>query len=181
MKPKKNNNSKNGNFVRRNEQIRVNKVLLVKDGQNLGVYPTSEALRMARDANLDLVEVAPQAKPPVCQIMDHGKYLYNQQKKTKNNRQASQKEKIISFRYVIDDNDLQTKANQIRKFLEKGYKVKIVVKFKSREKAHKDQGFTAIKRCIELLDDIAAIEKPMGMEGSNVTCRIEKKSPSTKS
>lgn len=174
---KRNHNQKqNKSFVRKNEQIRVPKILLIKDGQNLGEYPPFEALKMARAEGLDLVEVAPKAKPPVCQIMDYGKFLYDQQKKKKAQRNSSQKEKEISFRYVIDDHDLETKANQARKFLEKGYRVKLIVKFKAREKAHKDQGFVVIKKCLELLEDVSKIDKPVGMEGANVTCRLEAKS-----
>jgi len=172
---KKKNQQPNKKFVRRNEQIRSPKILLIKDGQNLGQYPTSEALKIARAAGLDLVEVAPQSRPPVCQIMDYGKYLYEQQKKKKTQRNSAQKEKEISFRYVISDHDLETKANQARKFIEKGYRVKLIVKFKAREKAHKDQGFVVIKKCVELLDDIAKLDKPVGMEGANVTCRLEAK------
>ena len=180
MKPKKQNKNRNKNFIRRNEQIKINKVLLIKDGENLGVYPTFEALRIAKEEGLDLVEVAPNAKPPVCQVMDYGKFLYDQQKKNKKQK-TTHKEKIVTFRYVIDDNDLQTKANKVRQFLEKGYKVKLVVKFRAREKAHKNEGFVTIKKCLGLLEDIATIEKPVAMEGSNVTCRLEKKSHSTKS
>jgi len=165
----------NKKFVRRNEQIRIPKILLVKDGQNLGQYPTSEALKMAKAEGLDLVEVAPQSRPPVCQIMDYGKYLYEKQKKKKTQKNSAQKEKEISFRYVISDHDLETKANQARKFIEKGYRVKLIVKFKAREKAHKDQGFVVIKKCVELLDDVAKLDKPVGMEGANVTCRLEAK------
>ncbi len=166
----------NRNFVRKNEQIRVAKILLIKGDQNLGEYSPYDALKLAREEGLDLVEVAPNARPPVCQIMDYGKFLYDQQKKKKAQKNSTQKEKEISFRYVIDDHDLETKANQARKFLEKGHRVKLIVKFKAREKAHKDQGFVAIKKCIELLDNVASVYKPVAMEGANVTCRLEAKS-----
>lgn len=163
------------NFVRCNERIRIPEVLLVQDGKNLGVVKTSEALAKARSAGLDLVEVAPQARPPVCQIMDYGKYMYEKQKREKHKASSQQKEKEISFRYVIDDNDLQTKANQIRKFIEKGLKVKVVVKFKAREKAHKDKGFTALEKLIVMLDDVCSVEKAPGFEGHNVTARLDAK------
>jgi translation initiation factor IF-3 len=161
------------NFVRYNEGIRIPRVLVVHDGNNLGVMDTRDALRKARSMSLDLVEVAPQARPPVCQIMDYGKYQYEKNKRSKNKGHAT-KEKELSFRYVIDDHDLGTKANQARKFLDKGYKVKFVVKFKAREKAHKDKGFAALNKIIELLSDVAVVEKAPGFEGHNVTARLEK-------
>lgn len=169
---KDNNNKK---FVRRNEQIRVPKVLLIKDGQNMGTYPTFEAIKMAREEGMDLVEVSPNANPPVCSIIDYGKFCYEQQKKKKSQKGGQQKEKDISFRYVIDDHDLLTKANQARTFLEKGYRVKLIVKFKARENAHKDQGFVVIKRCLELLHDLVTPEKPPAFEGNQVTCCLEVK------
>ena len=123
----KKNQQKDKFFVRRNEGIRIPQVLLVEDGVKLGVFKTADALRMARDKGLDLVEVAPHAKPhPVCSIMDYGKYRFEmQQKKKKQEKNSGPKEKEISFRYVIDDHDLQTKVNQIKGYLEKGDRVKI--------------------------------------------------------
>ena len=159
-------------FVRCNEQIRIPQVLVILDGQNLGVLPTRDALQKAVALGLDLVEVSPKSRPPVCQIMDYGKYMYDKQKRTKSKSQMN-REKEISFRYVIDDNDLLTKANQIRKFLEKGMKVKAVVKFKAREKAHKDKGFEALNKLIKMLEDVASVEKPPGFEGHNITARLD--------
>jgi len=164
-------------FVRSNEQIRIPRVLLVQDGVNLGEIPTREALAKARAAGLDLVEVAPKARPPVCQIMDYGKYMFDKQKRNKT-KSANQKEKEISFRYVIDIHDLETKANQARKFLSKGQKVKVVVKFKAREKAHKDKGFVAIRKLIEMLEDVASVEKEPSFEGHNITARLDVKKAS---
>lgn len=163
-------------FVRKNEQIRVPKILLVKDGQKIGVFNSADALRMARDAGLDLVEIAPNAKPPVCSILDFGKYKYDQQKKQKEaHKNTASKEKEISFRYVIEDHDLKTKVEQAKKFLDKGDRVKIIVKFKSRENAHKDQGMVAMKECLELLKDHAEIEKNPSFEGSQLICRVTPK------
>ena len=169
--------AKQRDFVRTNEQIRIHQVLLVQDGANLGVVPTREALAKARAAGLDLVEVAPKARPPVCQIMDYGKYMFNKQKKQKT-KSMNRKEKEISFRYVIDVHDLETKANQARKFLEKGQKVKVIVKFKAREKAHKDKGFTAIQKLIDMLEDVASVEKEPAFEGHNITARLDMKKAS---
>lgn len=173
----KKNQQKDKFFVRRNEGIRIPQVLLVEDGVKLGVFKTADALRMARDKGLDLVEVAPHAKPhPVCSIMDYGKYRFEmQQKKKKQEKNSGPKEKEISFRYVIDDNDLQTKVNQIKGYLEKGDRVKITVKFKGRENAHKDQGMVVIKQCLEALAEVADIEKQPSFEGGQITARVTKK------
>ena len=160
-------------FTRTNDQIRVPRILLVKDGQKLGEFKTRKALQMARDAGLDLVEVSPNSKPPVCSIMDYGKYQYNKQKKSKQ-QSSGRKEKEVSFRYVIDDHDLQTKANQVRKFIEKGMRVKLVVKFKSREKAHKNQGFEAVNKLIKMVEDVVLVEKAPSMEGNNIIARLDK-------
>ncbi len=171
--PKFNGKQKGGkDFVRCNEQIRIPQVLVVHEGKNLGVMPTREALSKARSFDLDLVEVAPQARPPVCSIMDYGKYMYDKRKRSKS-QSHSQKEKEVSFRYVIDDHDLGTKAGQVRRFLEKGFKVKLVVKFKAREKAHKDQGFVTIKKLLALVEDIAVVERPPAFEGNNITARLD--------
>jgi len=158
-------------FVRYNERIRIPQVLVVHEGRNLGVMATREALAKARSMGLDLVEVAPQARPPVCSIMEYGKYMYDKQKRAKSQSHAK-KEKEVSFRYVIDDHDLVTKANQVRRFLEKGMRVKLMVKFKAREKAHKEQGFTAMKRLLSMLEDVATVEKAPGFEGNNIIARV---------
>lgn len=165
----------NKNMVRKNEQIKLPKVLLIKDGQNLGTYPTNEAIRLARDEGLDLVEVSPNSNPPVCSIMDYGKFVYDQQRKKKSQKQSQQKEKEISFRYVIDEHDLEVKANQIKKLIEKGYRVKVTVKFKARENAHRDKGFIAIRQCLDLVKDIGTPEKPPVLEGNNIICRVDAK------
>lgn len=159
------------NSVRCNEQIRIPRVLLVQDGVNLGEMPTYVAAAKARDAGLDLVEVAPNARPPVCAIMDYGKFMYERSKKLKGKSQIKQ-DKEISFRYVIDEHDLLTKANQARTFLQKGHKVKILVKFKQREKAHKEKGFEAINKILELLQDVASLEGNPGYEGANIIARL---------
>jgi translation initiation factor IF-3 len=163
---------KKKNWVRHNEQIRIPRVLVVQDGKNLGEMSTRDALSLARSVGLDLVEVAPHSRPPVCQIMDYGRHMYDKSKKDKV-KQQTQKEKEVSFRYVIDDNDLETKANQIKKFLAKGMKVKCVVKFKQREKAHKDLGFQLLNKLIETLKDFALVEQSPRYEGANVIARLD--------
>lgn len=169
------NDNRRKDFVRHNEQIRVPQVLVIENGRNIGVMATSIALAKARAAGLDLVEVAAQAKPPVCQIMDYGKFMFDKQKKEKDKTQNNHKEKELSFRYVIDDHDLATKANAARRFLERGDKVRVVVKFKAREKAHKDKGFEALDKLISLVADVATLEKPAAFEGSNIVARLQAK------
>lgn len=162
-------------FTRVNEQIRISPILVVKDGQKLGTMPNYEALRLARDEGLDLVEISPNARPPVCSIMDYGKFKFDQSKKKKESKGASQKEKEVSFRYIIGDHDLETKVNQIKGWLEEGERVKITVKFKGRENAHKDEGMTVINKCLELLKDVANVEKKPTFEGSQIITRLTKK------
>jgi translation initiation factor IF-3 len=171
--PKKKAKKQDKNFVRVNERIRIPQILVVHEGKNLGVMNNRDALAKARGLGLDLVEVAPNARPPVCQIMDYGKYRYEKSKRESKAKSQMRKEKEISFRYVIDDHDLETKANQVRKFLEKGQRVKLVVKFKAREKAHKEKGFVALKKIIAMLEDVASVEKAPGFEGHNITARLD--------
>lgn len=164
-------------FVRRNDMIRVPQVRLVENGQNLGIMATSLALARARTAGLDLVEVAPQAKPPVCHIMDYGKFMFEKQKKEKDKLQSQSqvKEKKICIRYVIDEHDLEVKADQCRRFLEEEHRVQVVVKFKERENAHKDKGFDAINKFLSMVQDVAVVEKQPAFEGSNITARLQAK------
>jgi translation initiation factor IF-3 len=166
-------------WVRHNEQIRIPQILVIQDGKNLGLMATRDAIFMARNVGLDLVEVSPNARPPVCHIMDYGKFMYDKQKKEKT-KQHTQKEKEISFRYVISDHDLHTKANQCKKFIEKGMKVKLTVKFKQREKAHRDQGFVVLNKMIDLLKDVASVEKAPSYEGGDVTARLDVKKEAKK-
>jgi translation initiation factor IF-3 len=172
MVKEKTEHKKRKNFVRHNEQIKISPVLVVQDGNNLGEMTNRDALALARSLNMDLVEVSPNQRPPVCQIMDYGKFMYDKGKKEKQ-KGHSPKEKEVEFRYVIGDHDLETKANQIRGFLQKGMKVKAVVKFEKREKAHKDQGFILLTRLLEMLKDVATVEKAPGFEGGNVTARLD--------
>jgi len=161
--------------TRINHEIRVPKVMIVRDSKKIGVFAISDAIQMAYQAGLDLVEVSPSATPPVCSILDYGKYKYEQKKREKAKKQSVVKEKEITFRYVIDENDLNTKLNQAEKFLQQGYKVKLAVKFKRREHAHKDEGFKLIKKCLERLIDYARIDSSPKLEGDKVSCRLEPK------
>ena len=172
-------NEQKKDMARCNEQIRIREVRVVHDGENLGVMPTIDAVKRAKLAGLDLVEVSPKTRPPVCHIMDYGKFMFDKSKKKKQSS-SQHKDKELSFRYVIGEHDLVTKANQARKFLEKGSRVKFVVKFKAREKAHKDQGFTALNKMVELLSDVSSVEKAPGYEGHNLTARLEPKKEESK-
>jgi translation initiation factor IF-3 len=163
-------------WVRHNEQIRIPQVLVIHDGKNLGVMSNRNALDLARSHNLDLVEVSPHSRPPVCHIIDYGKYMYDRQKKQKESvsKRNQIREKEVDFRYVIADGDLNTKINQIRKFLTKGYKVKCVCKFRQRENVHKDQGFDVLKRVIKAVEDLANVEHAPKLDGNSIICKLEK-------
>jgi len=151
-----------------NETIRAREVRLIDaNGDQLGVKSRAEALELAQKRNLDLVLVAPGAKPPVCRIMDYGKYRYEQQKKEK---EARKKQRVINVKEVrfspsIGDHDFNTKLRNARKFLEKGDKVKASVRFRGRAITHKDLGREVLERLAEEVNDIAAIESKAKMEG----------------
>lgn len=161
-----------------NEQIRDKEVRLIsEDGEQLGIMSAKEALRIAREANLDLVKIAPNAKPPVCKIIDYGKYRYEQSRKEK---EARKKQKITEVKEIrlspnIDTNDLQTKANMARKFISKGDKVKVTLRFRGREMAHTSSSKVILDSFFALLGDIAVIEKPAKLEGRNMTMFLSEK------
>ncbi|MDD3223011.1 MAG: translation initiation factor IF-3 [Clostridia bacterium] len=161
-----------------NEQIRDKEVRLVgEDGEQLGVVPAKEALRLAHEANLDLVKVAPQAKPPVCKIIDYGKYRYEMARKDK---EARKKQKVIDIKEIrfspnIDVNDLNTKMNHARKFLSSGNRVKVSVRFRGREMAHTATGRVILEQFAEKLSDIAVIDKPAKLEGRSMVMFLSEK------
>ncbi len=161
-----------------NEQIRDKEVRLIsEEGEQLGIVPAKDALKMAKEANLDLVKIAPSAKPPVCKIIDYGKYRYELARKEK---EAKKKQKItevkeIRFSPNIDDNDLNTKANMARKFLAKGDKVKVTLRFRGREMAHTSSSRAILDTFFAKLEDIAVIEKPAKLEGRNMTMFLSEK------
>ncbi|WP_143833720.1 translation initiation factor IF-3 [Oceanobacillus senegalensis] len=154
-----------------NEKIRAREVRLIdSNGDQLGVKSRQEALEIAQTRNLDLVLVAPNAKPPVCRIMDYGKYRYEQQKKEK---EARKKQKVINVKEVrftpgIGDHDFETKLKNARKFLAKGDKLKASVRFRGRAITHKELGKEVLTRLAEELKDIATIESKPKMEGRNM-------------
>lgn len=140
----------------------------------LGVIPTAEALQIAGDAGLDLVEVAPNERPPVCRIMDFGKFKYEQKRKlSKNTKQHQVQVKEIRLRPKIGDHDIEFKMKRARRFLKERDKVKLNVMFRGRENAHHDRGREMLLEIIADLDDIAKVEKPPGMEGGrNMTAIV---------
>lgn len=154
-----------------NEQIRDKEVLLIgENGEKLGIMATKDALQMAKEAELDLVKIAPTAKPPVCKIIDYGKYRYELARKEK---EAKKKQKVIEMKEVrlspnIDTNDLNTKMGAARKFLEKGDKVKVTLRFRGREMAHMSKSKYILEDFAEKLADIATIDKPSKVEGRSM-------------
>ena len=151
-----------------NEQIRDKEVRLIgENGEQLGIMSAKEAYKLAKDAELDLVKIAPTAKPPVCKIIDYGKYKYEMARKEKD---ARKKQKTIEVKEVrlspnIDTNDLKTKMGAARKFLEKGDKVKVTLRFRGREMAHMSKSKYILDDFAEELSDIATIDKPSKVEG----------------
>ena len=154
-----------------NEQIRDREVLLIGEhGEKLGIMSARQAYKLAQDAELDRVKIAPTAKPPVCKIIDYGKYRYELVRKEK---EAKKKQKIIEIKEVrlspnIDTNDLNTKTSAARKFLEKGNKVKVTLRFRGREMAHMNQSKYILDEFAESLSDIAVIDKPSKVEGRSM-------------
>ncbi|MFN4261953.1 MAG: translation initiation factor IF-3 [Gemmataceae bacterium] len=164
------------NQQRINEQIRISPVRLIGvNGEQLGIVPTSHAMEMAREAQLDLVEVAPTERPPVCRIMDYGKFRYQQSRKSHKSKPHQQKLKEIRVRPKTGDHDIETKINQARKFLEHKDKVLLNVLFRGRELQHIEEGQRIIVNMLEKLADLAKIEKAPSMEGKRMTAMLAPK------
>ncbi|MCG6154201.1 translation initiation factor IF-3 [Rubinisphaera sp. ICM_H10] len=141
-----------------------------QDGEMLGVMETAEAMTLATEAGMDLVEVASEARPPVCRIMDYGKFKYEQKKKlTKNTKQHQTQLKEIRLRPKIGDHDIEFKMKKARDFLQHHDKVKLTVMFKGRENAHHDRGRDILNGIVSDLEDIAKLEKPPSMDGRMMT------------
>ena len=155
-----------------NEQIRDREVRLIgTDGEQLGIMSAREAMKLAQEAELDLVKIAPNAKPPVCKIIDYGIYRYELARKEK---EAKKKQKTIDVKEVrlspnIDKNDLNTKVNQARKFLSKGDKVKVTLRFRGRELAHVNASKYILDDFAKALEDVATIDKKPKFEGRSMT------------
>ena len=161
-----------------NEQIRDRAIRLIgEDGEQLGIMSAREAMKIAQEAELDLVKIAPAAKPPVCKIIDYGKYKYEQARKEK---EAKKKQKTVEVKEVrlspnIDTNDLNTKINNAKKFISKGNKVKVTLRFRGREMAHVQQSKHILDDFAETLADVAVVEKPAKMEGRAMSMVLAEK------
>ena len=161
-----------------NEQIRDKEIRLIgENGEQLGIMSAREAMKLAEEAELDLVKIAPTAKPPVCKIIDYGKYRYELARKEK---EARKKQKVVEIKEIrlspnIDSNDLNTKMNAAKKFLSKGDKVKITLRFRGREMAHPELGNATIKRFADACADVGVIDKLPKMEGRSLIMFISAK------
>ena len=161
-----------------NEQIRDKEVRVIgEDGEQLGIMSSREALQLAEEAGVDLVKIAPTAKPPVCRIVDYGKFKYEQTRKEK---EARKKQKVIEIKEIrlspnIDTNDLNTKINAARKFLTKGDRVKVTLRFRGREMAHMANSKHILDDFAEALADVSVIEKAPKVEGRSMTMFLTEK------
>ncbi|MFI3257544.1 MAG: translation initiation factor IF-3 [Spirochaetales bacterium] len=155
--------------LRINEQIRIREIRLIDDtGGQTGIVPTVEALAMAKERGLDLVEVAPTSNPPVCKILDYGKYRFDMEKKL---RDSKKKQKLLKLKEIrmqpkIGSGDLDFKSKHVQEFLNEGNKVKVTIRFKGRELAHTELGYVVLQEALKRLDENTfSIEKPAAMEG----------------
>ncbi len=161
-----------------NGQIRDKEVRLIgENGEQLGIMSSREAMKLAQEADLDLVKVAPKAQPPVCKIIDYGKYRYELARKEK---EAKKKQKTVEVKEVrlspnIDTNDLNTKMNNAKKFISKGNKVKVTLRFRGREMAHMQQSKHILDDFAEQLADVATVEKPAKLEGRSMSMVLTEK------
>ena len=160
------------------EQIRDREVRVIgEDGEQLGIMSPRDAMKLAEEAGVDLVKIAPTAKPPVCKIVDYGKFKYEQTRKEK---EAKKKQKVIDVKEIrlspnIDTNDLNTKVNAARKFLSKGDKVKVTLRFRGREMAHMQSSKRILTEFGENLSDVAVVEKEPKVEGRSMTMFLAEK------
>ncbi len=165
--------------LRINEQIRIREVRLIDDeGEQKGIVPTAEALAMAKEKELDLVEVSPTANPPVCKILDYGKYRFDMEKKL---RDSKKKQKLLKLKEIrmqpkIGSGDLDFKSKHVQEFLNDGNKVKVTIRFKGRELAHTELGFDVLKEALKRLDENTySIEKAPAMEGRFMSMTLNSK------
>jgi translation initiation factor IF-3 len=158
--------------LRVNERIRIKEVRVISpDGTQLGILPIEQALQTAYEQHLDLVEVAPEARPPVCRIMDYGKYRYEQAKKA---REAKKKQTIIELKEIklrpkTEEHDFQFKARHAERFLKEGNKAKVTMMFRGREMIRMDRGKAVLERFVEALKEVAVVEQAPKVEGRNMT------------
>ena len=170
------NNNNKGQRV--NEMIRVREIRLIDDeGNQMGIVSTMEALRMAKDKGLDLVEVSPNANPPVCKILDFGKYRFEQEKKLRDSKKNQKvlKLKEIRMQPKIGAGDLDTKAKHVQEFLDDGAKVKVTIRFRGRELAHTDLGYGVLQEVLKRLTSEYVVEKSPAMDGKTMSMTISAK------
>ncbi len=162
-----------------NEEIRDKEVRVISaDGEQLGIMSAEEALKIAEQRNLDLVKIAPMAKPPVCKVMDYGKFRFEKAKKEK---EAKKNQKIIETKEIrlslnIDTHDFETKINHAKKFIAAGNKLKISIRFRGREMAHPEIGLNIMEKAAEVLEEVAVIEKAAKLEGRQMLMFMAPKS-----
>ena len=164
--------------LRINHRIRVPEIRVIADeGEQLGVMPTHEALRLAEERGLDLVEISPRAFPPVCRIMDYGKYKYEEAKKKQQARKRAStvETKEIKFRPKTEEHDMAFKVKHVRRFLEEGNKVRLAVVFRGREITHPQTGMAVLNKVVDLCSDIASVEATPNMEGRRMIMVIAPK------
>lgn len=159
--------------LRRNDRIRASEVRVIgPEGTNLGVMSSKKALELAQGVGLDLIEISPGATPPVCRILDFGKYLYEESKKNKDSKQHSVKLKEIKFRVRIDEHDFETKLRRAESFLDHGHKVKLTLQFRGRENEHRELGFERVKLAAEELSGVATADAEPRLIGRQVTATL---------
>jgi len=157
-----------------NDRIRVREVRLIDaEGRQVGIVATADAMRMAQESEMDLVEVAPEARPPVCKVMDFGKYKYEQKKKHHHTHKTKLKE--VRLRPHTDEHDYNVKLNRARSFLEKGDKVQLVLMFRGRQMVHQEIGRKLLERMVQDLNEIAKVERAPKQEGRRMTMLLSHK------
>ena len=171
-------NKNNSKGQRVNEMIRVREVRLIDDeGNQKGIVPTLEALKLAKEKDLDLVEVSPNANPPVCKILDYGKYRFEQEKKL---RESKKNQKVLKLKEIrmqpkIGPGDLDTKAKHVQEFLDEGDKVKVTIRFRGRELAHTELGYDVLNEVLKRLTSAYVVEKAPAMDGRTMSMTISAK------
>lgn len=166
------------NSVRINESIRARELRVIgQNGEQLGIVSRTEALKLAEEAGVDLVEISPNADPPVAKIVDWGKYQYQKMKELQKNRKSSKQTELKQMRFglKIGSGDLDIKLRKIRSFLEAGHKVRIQIFYRGREMAHKELGYELIDRIVTLLDEDAILEQKPQMAGRNLSIVVRSK------
>lgn len=174
--------SSSHSFVRTNHRIRVPQVrCILPNGDMAGVMPTREAMNLAQQHSLDLVEVSPNAEPPVCRIMDFGKFRYDESVRRKKQKQTQHRTQVkeVKFHANVEEHDYQTKLGRIRDFLGKGDKVKVSLQFRGRENAHRELGFELVKRVAKECEEISTVEMAPKMIGRAVVCMLGTKAAKT--